>query len=127
MLALAEKNKSRSGLTNTEFVESRITSVSLPDAMADVVISNCVINLVPEEEKQLVFNEMFRLLKPGGRVAVSDTLAKKPLTERMRTSVAAYVGCIAGASLVEEYEAYLHEAGFVGKSHHRVPETQHGH
>ena len=112
MLALAEKNKAAAGAANVEFVEGKITSIPLDDDIADVVISNCVINLVPEPEKQLVFHEIFRLLKPGGRLAVSDTLARKSLSDEMRGSVAAYVGCVAGASLVAEYEAYLQAAGF---------------
>jgi arsenite methyltransferase len=114
MLALANKNKAKTGADNTFFVEARITSIPLVDATADVVISNCVLNLVPESDKQLVFNEIFRLLKPGGRVAVSDILAKKPLPEKLRNSVAAYVGCVAGASLVEKYEEYFKQAGFPG-------------
>ena len=115
MLALAEKNKIKSGASNVEFIEGRITDIPLGDGIADAIISNCVINLVPEDQKQLVFNEMFRLLKPGGRVAVSDTLAKKPLPEKLRKSVAMQVGCIAGASLVSQYDAYFKAAGFPGK------------
>jgi ubiquinone/menaquinone biosynthesis C-methylase UbiE len=114
MLSLAEKNKAKSGVSNVEFVKGRITSVPLEDGIANAIISNCVINLVPETEKQLVFNEMFRLLKPGGRVAVSDILAKKPLPEKLRKGVAAYVGCFAGASLVSQYQTYFREAGFGG-------------
>lgn len=116
MIALAEKNKAKSGATNVEFVEARISSIPLPDGIADVIISNCVVNLVPGDEKQLVFNEIFRLLKPGGRVAISDILAKKPLPEKVAKSAAAYVGCIAGASLVSEYQEYLKNAGFTGKT-----------
>lgn len=116
MLALAEKNKARSGAAaNVSFVESRITGIDLGDGIADCVVSNCVVNLVPEAEKQLVFDEMFRLLRPGGRVAVSDILAVKPLPEALRASAAAYVGCVAGASLVGAYEGYLKCAGFKGR------------
>lgn len=104
-----------SGKTNTEFIESQITKISLESGIADCIISNCVINLVPQDEKQLVFNEMFRLLKRGGRVAISDILARKPLHETMRKNIALYVGCIAGASQVAEYENYLREAGFEGE------------
>ncbi|QKD55334.2 S-adenosyl-L-methionine-dependent methyltransferase [Fusarium oxysporum Fo47] len=82
------------------------------DGIADCIISNCVVNLVPHNEKQQAFNEMFRLLKPGGRVAISDILAKKPLPEKIRNSMAFYVGCVAGASQVVEYEQYLGNAGF---------------
>ncbi|XXH04982.1 hypothetical protein Hte_011406 [Hypoxylon texense] len=116
MLALAEKNKTRSGIThaNVSFVESRITAIrALDDGIADCVVSNCVVNLVPEAEKQRVFDEMFRLLRPGGgRLAVSDILARKPLPRALRAGAAAYVGCVAGASLVGAYEGYLERAGF---------------
>ncbi|KAJ4363956.1 hypothetical protein N0V83_009409 [Neocucurbitaria cava] len=112
MLAKARLNASKSQINNVSFVHSRITAINLPDAAADVVISNCVINLVPHAEKHLVFKEMHRLLKPGGRVAVSDILTKKPLPEAMKNSVALYVGCIAGASSKQEYEGWLREAGF---------------
>lgn len=116
MLARANQLKSETGKTTVEFVESRITDISVLDSgIADCVISNCVVNLVPETEKHLVFNEMFRLLKPGGRVALSDILAKKPLPEKLKSDVAAYVGCIAGASMVSDYERYLKDAGFGGK------------
>ncbi|KAF4341496.1 methyltransferase [Fusarium beomiforme] len=112
MLAKAWRLKADRGMENVEFVESRITEIALEDGVADCIISNCVVNLVPHDEKQKVFNEMFRLLKPGGRVAISDILAKKPLTDNIRNSMALYVGCIAGASQVAEYERYLNHAGF---------------
>ncbi|ETR98548.1 ubiE/COQ5 methyltransferase [Trichoderma reesei RUT C-30] len=114
MLRKAEELKVSSGKQNVEFVKSQITRIALEDSIADCIISNCVINLVPEEEKQLVFHEMFRLLKPGGRVAISDILAKGPLPEDLRKSMALYVGCIAGASQVGMYQKYLKEAGFHG-------------
>ena len=115
MISKANANKTLMNLTNVQFIESPITSIPLPGATADCIISNCVINLVPASEKQLVFNEMFRLLKPGGRVAVSDILARKELPDEIRRDVALYVGCIAGASLVGEYEKFLKIAGFEGK------------
>jgi len=115
MIEKANANKSLMNLSNVEFIESPITSISLPNATADCIISNCVINLVPASEKQLAFNEMFRLLKPRGRVAVSDILARKELPDEIRRDVALYVGCIAGASLVGEYEEFLKNAGFEGK------------
>ena len=114
MLVLAEKNKAKAGYSNVEYIDARITSIPLEDSIADVIISNCVINLVPEDEKQLVFDEMFRLLKPGGRVAVSDILAKKAFSEKLQKCMAAYVGCIAGASLIDQYQAYFKHAGFSG-------------
>ncbi|KAK0673196.1 putative arsenite S-adenosylmethyltransferase [Cercophora samala] len=114
MLARAEKIKASRGssVSNVSFIKGNITSVPLPDGIADIIISNCVINLVPYEEKKLVFKEMYRLLKPGGRVAVSDILAKKPLPEQLRKDIAMYVGCIAGAAVVAEYENWFKEAGF---------------
>jgi arsenite methyltransferase len=112
MLSRARLSAAKLHSTNTSFVNSRITAVNLPDASADVVISNCVINLVPDAEKQIVFKEMHRILKPGGRVAVSDILIKKTLPEALKKNVALYVGCFAGASRKEEYEGWLADAGF---------------
>ncbi|WZH39203.1 S-adenosyl-L-methionine-dependent methyltransferase [Fusarium acuminatum] len=114
MLAKAMSLKADRAMTNVEFVESRITNIALEDSIADCIISNCVINLVPHDEKQQVFNEIFRLLKPGGRVAISDILAKKPVSDNIKNSMALYVGCIAGASQVFEYEQYMRNAGFEG-------------
>ncbi|KIW36632.1 hypothetical protein, variant [Exophiala oligosperma] len=112
MLERAERNKGRAQSDNVSFVESRITTVALPDAIADCIISNCVVNLVPEGQKQLVFNEMFRLLKTGGRVAISDILTRKELSQELKRDMALYVGCIAGASQVKQYEQYLQTVGF---------------
>ncbi len=114
MLSLAEKNKAKSGASNVEFLHARITSIPLGGGIVDAIISNCVINLVPADEKQLVFNERFRLLKPGGRVAISDILAKKALPEKLQECAAAYVGCMAGASPVSQYQTYFEHAGFGG-------------
>ena len=114
MLAKAKSIKQKTNADNTTFVKSRITQIDLPDSTADCIISNCVINLVPETEKQLVFNEMARVLKPGGRVAVSDILLTKDLTDELKNNVALYVACVAGASKVDGYERYLREAGFNG-------------
>ncbi|KAK7699060.1 hypothetical protein SLS64_011974 [Diaporthe eres] len=113
MLARANEIKAKHNKTNVSFVDAHITDMSaIPSGTADCIISNCVINLVPEADKPLVFREMHRLLKPGGRIAVSDILAKKPLPERLRANMALYVGCVSGASLVGQYERYLAEAGF---------------
>ncbi|EEP77275.1 hypothetical protein UREG_02124 [Uncinocarpus reesii 1704] len=112
MLERANKNKEAAKAENVSFVESRITDVKLPDATADCIISNCVVNLVPEAEKQLVFNEMYRLLKPGGRVAISDILARKELPPEIRNDMALYVGCVAGASQISAYQQYFRNAGF---------------
>ena len=121
MLEKAKRNKEASGAENVSFIESTIMNVSLPNETAHCIISNCVVNLVPEKDKQLVFNEMYRLLKPGGRVALSDILVKKDLPEELKNNMALYVGCIAGASLVQDYDGYLRNAGFEGKrlpNHH---------
>lgn len=117
MLARANDLRIKHNKTNVSFVDSQITDLSaIPSDTADCVISNCVVNLVPEAEKHLVFKEVFRVLKPGGRVAISDILAKKPLPEKLRANMALYVGCVSGASLVERYERYLREAGFPAES-----------
>lgn len=116
MLARARNNHANSGgADNVSFVEGKITSVPLEDGIADCIISNCVINLVPAAEKPAVFAEMARLLKPGGRVAISDILARKQLPKELRESIAAYVGCVAGCSPKEDYERFLTENGFRGK------------
>jgi arsenite methyltransferase len=114
MLARARLNASKSDITNVSFVESPITDINLPSGSADCIISNCVINLVPATDKHLVFEEIFRLLKPGGRVAVSDILAKRDFPPDLQRDMALYVGCISGASLVIDYEKWLKEAGFNG-------------
>jgi arsenite methyltransferase len=114
MLARAHSNAEKSAITNVKFVESIITNIDLPSNSADCVISNCVINLVPQADKPLVFQEIYRILKPGGRVAVSDILAKKSIPESLLDNMSLYVGCISGASQVEEYETFLNNAGFRG-------------
>ena len=116
MLELARRNLEKSTASNVSIVEASITSIPLPSDTADCIISNCVINLVPQVDKPKVFHEMFRLLKPGGRVAISDLIAKKELPDDIRHNMALYVGCIAGASLSSEYEKYLTNAGFQGAS-----------
>ena len=119
MLARAKQIKAKTNADNTFFVKSQITRIEVEDSMADCIISNCVINLVPEDEKQSVFNEMYRLLKPGGRVSVSDILLKKDLPDELRNDVALYVGCISGASRVDQYEQYLKVAKFKGECSQR--------
>lgn len=115
MIELANKNAKSTGLSNTSFIEASITSIPLPDSSVDCIISNCVINLIPRNDKASVFKEIARLLKPGGRVAISDILARKELPQEMVDDLALYIGCISGASLVAEYEEYLKCAGFKGK------------
>ncbi|KAK0616567.1 S-adenosyl-L-methionine-dependent methyltransferase [Immersiella caudata] len=114
MLNRANSIKASKGTAadNVTFVKGNITNMPLDSNTADCIISNCVINLVPAQEKPLVFKETHRLLKSGGRVAVSDILAKKELPEKMKNDLALYVGCIAGTSQLAEYEQWLKEAGF---------------
>ncbi|GKZ26387.1 hypothetical protein AbraIFM66951_003149 [Aspergillus brasiliensis] len=114
MIELAEKNIQKAGLSNARIIGANINSIPLPDSSVDCIISNCVINLVPATDKGAVFNEIARLLKPGGRVAISDILARKPLPDTITKSMALYVGCVAGASQIGEYDEYLREAGFEG-------------
>lgn len=110
MIARAKKNAAEAKLDNVEFHEATIDRLPLRDNYADCVISNCVINLAPD--KAAVFREMFRVLKPGGRVAVSDIALKRELPPDLARDVAAYVGCIAGAITIEEFERGLRAAGF---------------
>jgi len=110
MLALARRNAAEAGATNVEFLEGRMERVPLPDASVDVIISNCVINLSPD--KPAVFAEMHRVLRPGGRIGISDVVTEDRLTAAEREKRGSYVGCIAGALTVSEYETGLRETGF---------------
>jgi SAM-dependent methyltransferase len=110
MIERARRNVDRQGINNAEFHLATIDQLPLADASVDCLISNCVINLAPD--KSSVFREMFRVLKPGGRVAVSDIALKRPLPEGLARDIMAYVGCIAGAVLIEDYKRGLREAGF---------------
>lgn len=110
MIARARANAEIAGYTNVEFYHSTIDHIPLPDSSVDCVISNCVINLAPD--KRAVFREIFRILKPGGRLAVSDIALKTDLPEALASSIAAYTGCIAGAIKIEEYRSELLNAGF---------------
>lgn len=110
MIERAQANAASGGYTNVEFYLSTIDKIPLPDASVDCVISNCVLNLAPD--KPAVFREIARVLKPGGRVAVSDIALKQDLPEAVAQSIAAYVGCIAGALLIEDYRTGLLAAGF---------------
>ncbi|KAL5338073.1 S-adenosyl-L-methionine-dependent methyltransferase [Aspergillus crustosus] len=112
MITLSTSNAESAKLTNTLFIKSTITAIPLPDSSIDCIISNCVINLVPKPDKQCVFHEIARLLRPGGRIAISDILARRELPEAVVSDMAMHVGCVAGASLVGEYEEFLRVAGF---------------
>jgi arsenite methyltransferase len=110
MLALANENKRRSGIQNVEFLKGEIEDIPLPDASVDVVISNCVINL--SSDKQRVLREAFRVLKPGGRFAVSDVVTRGEILPEIRKDVLLWVGCVAGAMEESEYRTKLSSAGF---------------
>jgi len=110
MLALAKENKRKSGVENVEFLKGEIEHIPLPDNTVDVVISNCVINL--SADKDQVLREAFRVLKPGGRLAVSDVVTRGEMLPEIRQSVLLWVGCIAGALEENEYRAKLASAGF---------------
>ncbi|HET6950237.1 MAG TPA: arsenite methyltransferase [Acidimicrobiales bacterium] len=111
MLELARANQARAGVANAEFLEGRIEAVPLPDASVDVVVSNCVINL--SADKRAVFAEAFRVLRPGGRLAVADVVADTEPDEALRADVTAWASCIAGAVTRAGYAAGLADAGFV--------------
>lgn len=110
MIDRARRNAERQGLANVEFHLGTIDQVPLPDASVDCIISNCVINLATD--KRAVFREVARLLRPGGRLAISDIALKKPLPAEIGNDLLAYIGCIAGAIAIEEYVAGLSAAGF---------------
>jgi arsenite methyltransferase len=114
MLALARENQRQAGVGNVEFLKGEIEAIPLPDNSVDVVISNCVINL--SADKSRVLREAFRVLRPGGRFAVSDVVARGDVPEPVRRSLALWVGCIAGALEEKDYTAKLAQAGFTGIS-----------
>src|SRR3989449_7186442 len=111
MLALARENQRKAGATNVEFLKGTIEAIPLPDESVDVVISNCVINLAAD--KTAVLREAFRVLKPGGRFAVSDVVIRGEMPPEIRRSLELWAGCVAGALQDEEYIAGLNAAGFV--------------
>ncbi|HET7513530.1 MAG TPA: arsenite methyltransferase [Gaiella sp.] len=127
MLALARRNAAEAGVTNVHFLKGVIEQIPLPADSVDVVISNCVINL--SVDKPAVLTEIARVLKPGGRVGVSDIVAEDHLTPEQRGERGSYVGCIAGALSKREYEAGLEAAGFEQVSvefTHEVADGMHG-
>lgn len=110
MVAKATGNAARAGVTNVEFHQGLIEALPVESGSVDVVISNCVINLSPEKDR--VFREAFRVLRPGGRLLVSDIVLNAPLPDAVRASIEAYVGCVAGAALRSDYLRMLADAGF---------------
>jgi ubiquinone/menaquinone biosynthesis C-methylase UbiE len=127
MLALANENKKKSGLTNVEFLKGDIENIPLPEASVDVVISNCVINLSVDKDK--VFGETFRVLKPGGRFAVSDIVRKGDVPAELLSNMVLWAGCAVGALKDNEYSAKLAGAGFtnIGIETTRVYTAEDGH
>ena len=127
MLALAQRNASEAGVTNVEFLKGQIEAIPLPADSIDVVISNCVINLAAD--KPAVFTEIARVLRPGGRMGVSDIVADDALTADERAERGSYVGCIAGALSFSEYRAGLEAVGLADisiESTHAVADGMHG-
>jgi SAM-dependent methyltransferase len=112
MLALARENQRKAGVTNVEFLKGEIEHIPLPDASVDVVISNCVINLSADKRKVLA--EAFRVLKPGGRFAVSDVVVRGAVPPAIRRNVELWIGCVAGALEEEEFKSLLRASGFSG-------------
>ncbi len=110
MLGLARENQRKAGVDNVEFLKGEIENIPLPDNSVDVVISNCVINLSPDKNR--VLHEAFRVLRPGGRFAVSDVVVRGPVPAEIRKNVELWIGCIAGALQESEYRANLAAAGF---------------
>lgn len=112
MLDLARRNAAEAGVTNVEFLKGEIESIPLPDSSVDVIISNCVINLSADKDR--VLREAFRVLKPGGRFAVSDVVVRGAVPEAIRKNVELWIGCVAGALEETEYTDKLRAAGFTG-------------
>jgi len=110
MLERARENARKVGLTNVEFCKGYIENLPIEDESVDVILSNCVINLSPE--KQRVYDEAYRVLRPGGRLMVSDIVLERPLPQKVLDSVEAYVGCVGGATLRAEYLETIEKAGF---------------
>ena len=110
MLVKAEENRKKLGYTNVEFIRGDIEEMPLPDNSYDVVLSNCVLNLVPDKQK--AFGEIFRVLRGGGHFCVSDVVVKGRLSDKARSDAELYVGCVSGASTLDEYLGFIRKSGF---------------
>ncbi len=121
MLILANSNllkakENNPGLTNVTFKHTVLPKIDMPDASVDIVLSNCVLNLLPDEEKPAVWSDIGRVLKAGGRVCVSDICARKVFPETVKKDVWLLVGCVAGAALVGDVTSWMKKAGLEGNS-----------
>lgn len=112
MVTLARTNAVKVGATNVEFIQTNINKLPLEDNSVDCVMSNCMLNLVPEDDKLSVIKEIHRILKPCGRLAVSDFLALKPLTPEIKNDPALHAGCVSGAVEVGQMKDFLFDIGF---------------
>lgn len=112
MIALANANALKVGATNVEFRQGELENLPLDDASVDVIISNCVVNLAPDKDR--VFRQAFRVLKPGGRVAISDMVTRVPMPSALRSNMASWAACVSGAITEKEYVDKMRAAGFVG-------------
>lgn len=117
MVAKAEENRKRLGYTNIGFVRGDIEEMPLPGNTFDIVVSNCVLNLVPDKRK--AFEEIMRVLKPGGHFCVSDVVIRGTLSDRARTDAELYAGCVSGASSMDEYLDIVRQSGFTGLTIHK--------
>lgn len=117
MLIKAEANRKKLGYVNIEFVRGDIEEMPLQDNSYDVVVSNCVLNLVPDKQK--AFSEIMRVLKPGGHFCVSDVVVKGTLSEKARSDAELYAGCVAGASTIDEYLGFIRQGGFLDIKIHK--------
>lgn len=122
MLRKAEENREKLGYTNVEFIRGDIEEMPLPDNSYDVVLSNCVLNLVPDKQK--AFAEIMRILKPGGHFCVSDVVVKGSLSEKARSDAELYVGCVSGASAMDEYLGFIRQCGFSDINIHKEKRIQ---
>ena len=112
MIELAKRNAAKMNATNVQFIHTNINQLPVEDNSVDCVMSNCVLNLVPDEDKLSVIKEIHRVLKPGGRLAISDMLALKPFTQQMKDDTALRAGCVSGAVEVQTMKQYLYHIGF---------------
>ncbi|MDX9902503.1 MAG: arsenite methyltransferase [Bacteroidales bacterium] len=122
MLRKAEENRNKLGYTNVEFIRGDIEEMPLPDKTYDVVLSNCVLNLVPDKQK--AFSEIMRVLKPGGHFCISDVVVKGSLSEKARSDAELYAGCVSGASTMDEYLGFIRRSGFSDLTIHKEKRIQ---